>query len=436
MGPGGGDPPNPDPDPEPRVFATTIIEPPCAREKGAFGFATTELDFDGDGTLDLGIGAPGEGAVHIAIGNGDGTFQSPLLSFDKSGPLACPYDSDDNRLGESVTAGDLDGDGDDELISGAPWTDLQGFEDVGAVYIFGLAGQPGPVQLRSSTATSFFGAEVLMSDLDQDGFLDLAVGAPKAEINGDIAGRVHLFNALAQPQQSEVLLDNPAPVPNGNLGWHMAIDDVDGDGFDELFVTAVGNTTTGGVQFGGQVYGYWGPPQPGMHFFVEDAGAMPLDNARYGMFLAARNGQLLIGAPRRNVGALSDTGLGFLYEGPSFTNGQQFVHPTAKDFDLFGYRVELGDVIGDETQDVLVLSLPSPSLAVPNERAMFIYDGADLSAEPKRIVPLEDSGSHFAVGLSLAQHVLGGQEEIVMGDSRFDRTSQGDEDSGRVVLYY
>ncbi|MEM7263311.1 MAG: FG-GAP repeat protein, partial [Planctomycetota bacterium] len=192
-----------------------------------------------------------------------------------------------------------------ELIVGAPRSNINGVEDAGAIYVFGLGPlEDAPLRITAPTPElAWFGAEVRVADLDLDGRMDLAVGEPFIQDGTEDAGRVTLiydFLGLAQTPQF-VALPNPAPAENGKFGFHLALDDGNGDGFPELFVTAVGNTDSNGVELSGQAFGYWGPPQADGWFVLDDPLSKPEDFPRFGMFIDAKEGQVLVGAPRKDV---------------------------------------------------------------------------------------------------------------------------------------
>lgn len=157
----------------------------------AFGSALARGDFDGDGCADLAIGASeeffgqpvpgadGHGIVHLLYGGANGLKGSRSIDITH---LGRSYGTD--RFGAALASGDLDGDGDDELIVGAP-----GLDGGGGVALFGMKGRKpyGTGMLITQAtewvgqepgATDQFGVALATGDFDGDGKDELAVGAP------------------------------------------------------------------------------------------------------------------------------------------------------------------------------------------------------------------------------------------------------------------
>ncbi|MFD2353183.1 hypothetical protein ACFSTC_33690 [Nonomuraea ferruginea] len=103
-----------------------------AEKWDAFGAALATGDFDGDGRDDLAIGVPGEGltagqramdygdgALHVVYGTRNGLRGARSEMWTQRLLKGEPRYYD--RFGASLAAGDLDGDGDDELaVGGCP----------------------------------------------------------------------------------------------------------------------------------------------------------------------------------------------------------------------------------------------------------------------------------------------------------------------------
>ena len=198
-----------------------------------FGAALAAGDFDGDGFDDLLVGAPGAagaGMAFVVMGTAAG------LGSGSAAELVFPLAASGDEVGASVTAGDLDGDGDDEAIVGVPGRD----GEVGLVLV--AQGDPaglGLLTLLSPSVSSFgltepgqrFGASVTTADYDADGADDLAITVPHKNITG--AGGAGAVSVLLN-------LDQGLGFGTEHL-WHQAIRNVAGtpetnDGFGGALV--------------------------------------------------------------------------------------------------------------------------------------------------------------------------------------------------------
>ncbi len=156
-------------------------------------------DFNGDGISDLILGAPWDspsgglsGGVYVIFGHaGAFTPSVSLSSLSGSDGFKIVGGAADNRMGNAVaSAGDLNGDGFDDLVVGAYVADKSGIDSGSAYIVFGRAGPlPSTLDVGSlngsngfridgSAAGSMLGAAVRSAgDINGDGFDDLIFGS-------------------------------------------------------------------------------------------------------------------------------------------------------------------------------------------------------------------------------------------------------------------
>jgi hypothetical protein len=234
----------------------------------AFGSSIASLgDVNGDGVIDLAVGAPGDdtggferGAVYVLLLKADGAIGKATKLADNTNGIAAIGNRD--AFGRGVAGlGDLDGDGVPDLAVGADLDDTGGFNQ-GAVYIIFLKADgtaKSVVKLYSAANgmselanLDYFGRSVSgLGDVNGDGIPDLAVGAPGDDTGSIGAGAIHiLFLArngfvsedvkLASEVNGVGILSSGADF-GANLG---GVGDINRDGIPDLLITgSVGNIT-------------------------------------------------------------------------------------------------------------------------------------------------------------------------------------------------
>ena len=168
-------------------------------------------DLDGDGVADLAVGAMNDddggldrGAVWILLLNSDGTVKSHQKISSTQGLFAGILDDEDHFARTVAAMGDLDGDGVTDIAAGTTYDD-DGFRDTGAVWVLYLHsdGTVKDYDKISATQGGFtghldpydrFGASAAcIGDLDNDGFLDMVVGARNDDDGGVNRGAVWIM---------------------------------------------------------------------------------------------------------------------------------------------------------------------------------------------------------------------------------------------------
>ncbi len=190
-------------------------------------------DVDQDGSPDFIIGAFRDDNNGLNSGMArvfSGATGGVLYTFDGDSSL--------DLFGNSVSdAGDVNGDGFDDVIVGAVRDDNNGPESGSARVFSGFDGTILYTLNGDSTGDSFGSSVSGAGDVNGDGFADLIVGAFADDINGVASGSARVFSGV----DGSVLATRSGDSPNDGFGNSVSgPGDVNGDGFDDLLVGAAG----------------------------------------------------------------------------------------------------------------------------------------------------------------------------------------------------
>ena len=425
---------------------TVVLSHPCQTQGAQFGSSVAIGDVDGSGGLDVVVGAAGEGAIYVAR-YADGAYEI-FATYQAGGAVSCPVSRADGAFGTATAVANLDGGARSEIVVGAP--QVAGMSaSAGAAYLLTNVGNtlgsselPVLALLPAPDEEGRYGMSLATGDFDADGQADVAVGAPSAMVGGLAAGVVVVhFDPLGKGG-SRLRLANPFPVRNGNFGHALATADYDGDGIDDLVVSAVGNTVDGEPS-AGQILVFTGPLDAGRFVALDDPVPVEGDAPRFGMHVAGRGGRVAIGSPRKDWNGVKDSGLGVVLR--SGAEPDLFPHPNPFPNAILGFRVVLANLIGDSRVDLAVATLPKSALpeeepteggalSFPN-RGFFVWNAAE-PGPALHVSAAEGSADHFCQGVAAGHLRPGGHEGLVLGDPSWDRPGEDRQDNvGRVVVH-
>ena len=324
---------------------------------GRFGTAVAIVgDADGDGVVDVAIGAPQAGGPGraVLVSGADGT-----ISFDLAkGP-------DSQWFGQSVAGvGDLDGDGHADVAIGDPYGGPSGRVVVhsgsSGLAILTLAG------VKSGDRFGHAVAEI--GDVDLDGTVDVLVGAPFADGAVKDTGRA----AVLSGADGAVVVERFGVAFFDHHGYAVStVGDADFDGVPDLLIGAP--FSDGGAFNGGEAFVHSGATGTLLQSIAGDGTADQL-----GFRVAAAGDVDGDGTPDAAVGVpASDTG--------GLDSGRAVVIRVAdgallldvagqQSGDSAGFLAGAGDVDGDGHDD---LAVGSPSAGVAEAGRVQIMSGRD-----------------------------------------------------------
>jgi hypothetical protein len=345
------------------------LEDPEGMPDAHFGTSVAGGDFDGDGYTDLAMGAPaagasgeGDGRLFVYRGSVSGLAGEPYVAID------CVLDQAGSGLGWSTaSAGDVNGDGYEDLIAGAPFHDGEQ-EDQGYAAIFhgssaGLGGEPATVLMSPESCWhGEFGRVVAPGgDINADGFSDIIVASHCLDAFGVGTGKTFVFYGSASGILSstwdmisyeETLEYIYQKVANRHVG---SAGDLNADGFSDVVV---------GAFWKNSILVYLGASEGlGLSSFTEIPGPGTQPSDAFGFSVTSLGdadgdgyADLLVGMPNRSPMA-GNIEKGFIFRGnASGILGLPYAFASTYTFfwtSMFWATAVPGDLDGDGTADIV-----------------------------------------------------------------------------------
>jgi len=240
-------------------------------------------DINGDGIDDFAIGSPywnssgnggqtnGQGRVYVVYGQAAGVTWSNLDLSKLNGTNGfILYSSSNtsttkNQMGFSISsAGDVNGDGIDDFLIGAPGADSNGQTDNGAVYL--VYGTPGGTNFSALTdidklvangqavkytgvnSSDYAGTGVAVGDWNGDGISDYAYGVWGSDIAATNGGSYNVYSgSIAKLTQTFTAGDDVLYAGNTSPGAAPIVNGVDiiSGGAGNDIIHGIGTDTTG-----------------------------------------------------------------------------------------------------------------------------------------------------------------------------------------------
>ena len=396
-----------------------------------FAYALAGLgDVNGDQLSDIAIGAyrhdsatvSNAGQVLVFYGNANGLADQPSWFYE--GTVRNGY------LGKTVSeAGDVNGDGYQDLLVGAPgYGETESSE--GQVLAFygsasGLANTPS-WQFEPNSAGMGLGNSLAGGrDINGDGFDDIAVGSPVHETN---KGYVAIFLGSDTGLANTSAWSVTGATAEDQLGYALAMADASGDEKAELYIGAPGKNAL--YELNGTDDLSESTAQQvttGPNFFGSAI-------SRIGDMNQDRFEDIAVASVRQDISSAGQ--VRFFYGSPE---GIYPSYVARKDGlgsdDLFGRSIAgLGDTNGDGYDDLLI-GAPDFGFGQVSTGFAYVYLGVEtgLRPSPARIINGDQASAYLGYAMDIVGDINGdGYDDIALGAYRYDG---GQNDEGAVFVY-
>jgi hypothetical protein len=425
---------------------------PSNDEAAQYGFSVaTAGDVNGDGYADVIVGAPfwdgqgpgpglGNGAAWVYLGDNGGLHSAPDWYM--------PSPVSGAAFGFSVgSAGDVDGDGFDDVIVGAPTAKRNtGPIREGAAFVYRGVNAYPPVLSSphwtkyANLAEAQFGYSVgTAGDVNGDGYGDVIVGAPFWNGRGGAWVYLGAGSGLRSAPHWYVSSDQD----NAQFGYSVGTaGDVNGDGFGDVIVGAP--LWEDDVNNEGRVWVYYGR-RAGLRtthdWYAESnslGAGMGFSAATAGDVDGDGYSDVIVGAPYYSGEGGDSEGRVWVFYGTS--DGLDSNDPWTRRSDqggaYYGYSVgTAGDVNGDGYADILI-GAPHMTSSVSDEGLVRLYIGSSsgVSSSYDWTTAGGQTLSWYGQSVSSAGDVNGdGYGDVVIGAPQYNKNHINE---GQVYLYY
>ncbi|MBD3330496.1 hypothetical protein GF354_03115 [Candidatus Peregrinibacteria bacterium] len=334
---------------------------------------------------------------------GETIYESNVSTY--KGIKTLSTNSPGEQFGASLSKGDLNDDGINDLIIGSPFytPDMKDWAGKVSVYFgsgTGYFAEDPDLEFFGAFSGDQLGTSITSGDYNGDGIDDLAIGAYNAYYSDYRPGKVYTVYGKAEWKRKKFDFNSYKPdfllvghSHGDSFGLSLLSKDINNDSIDDLLVGAP-NALSPGIGKTGVVYGFNGSfsekysdiyvlreNSADLTFYGQNEKEKFGSTISSGILTSDNNISIAIGAFRADGSELNDSGKVYIYKDFAHTDpiikSPSFAISGSSNNEWFGFSTDIGDIDGDGIEDLAVSSFPYSSTSASGKTTIF-YGGEEL----------------------------------------------------------
>ena len=413
----------------------------------SFGCQIACGDIDGDGYDDIVIGGDRYSIYRERYNNDKGRAYLfyGRADMDTSPDLIFEGEQKGDRFGSTISCGDIDNDGYDDILIGAHKYN----NNRGRAYLYwggersSMDANPDKIFDGEAEEGAFFSLSCpgpAIYDIDNDGYRDIIISAIAILRPRDFMSRAYGRAYLYYGNTKELMDTSYDLIFTGEnaddcFGIAIGCGDVDNDGYGDIIIGARFYPSRKPSQ--GRAYLYYGGSRSNMDAKADEIfDAESPENNYFGQGIVCHDfnndyhDDILICAQGYNV----RQGRAYLFYGDTRANLDSVADKTFDgeiEYSDYGWVIICGDIDCDDNRDIII----GADYIRQQTGRVYLYWGSELSGagtKPGRIFTGENPGEWFSQGLACGDVNNDSYDDLVIGAKGYKAGSE----QGRAYLYY
>ena len=280
------------------------------------------------------------------------------------------------------------------------------------------------------------GSSVISRDVNGDGFNDIIISAPGNSAGTDV-GKVYIYFGNGSDNIGTVadltLTGNSA---GGCFGYSMAVGDISGDGYDDLVIGEPFNDENGVNS--GKVYVYFGGPSLRDSPDITINGQAAGDLFGYLLICCDLNNDgrddIIVGTPYNSSSGGNAGKVYIYYGGQTLNTAPDLTLKGEYPYDLFGMSLASAKNIDGNGHNAIIIGASGKPGNTDRPGKVYVYTGgATMNTIPAMVMTGETNGDLFGISVSAGDFNGDGCDDIIVGAENNNSSAM---QAGKAYIYF